>query len=86
MKDGAVTKLWLRDVLVNEMHLAEALKSGKVKKYVTDFANPVRGWAEHTIVIPHLARFQPRSPEDNCAEDGSPEIMIIRKTATSVIP
>ena len=67
MKDGVVILNFARDVLVNEDDLAEALKSGKVKKYVTDFANPKSVAMENTIVIPHLGASTEES-EDNCAK------------------
>ena len=41
MKDGVVLLNFARDLLVDEEALIEALESGKVKKYVTDFANPL---------------------------------------------
>lgn len=74
MKDGVVILNFARDVLVNEDDLAEALKSGKVKKYVTDFANPKSVAMENTIVIPHLGASTEES-EDNCAEMAVQEIM-----------
>ena len=74
MKDGVVILHFARDVLVNEDDLAEALKSGKVKKYVTDFANPKSVAMENTIVIPHLGASTEES-EDNCAKMAVQEIM-----------
>lgn len=74
MKDGVVILNFARDVLANEDDLAEALKSGKVKKYVTDFANPKSVAMEHTIVIPHLGASTEES-EDNCAKMAVQEIM-----------
>ena len=74
MKDGVVILNFARDVLVNEDDLAEALKSGKVKKYVTDFANPKSVDMENTIVIPHLGASTEES-EDNCAKMAVQEIM-----------
>ncbi len=38
MKDGVVLLNFARDLLVDEDALIEAVESGKVKKYVTDFA------------------------------------------------
>lgn len=74
MKDGVVILNFARDVLVNEDDLAEGLKSGKVKKYVTDFANPKSVNMENTIVIPHLGASTEES-EDNCAKMAVQEIM-----------
>lgn len=74
MKDGVVILNFARDVLVNEDDLAEALKSGKVKKYVTDFANPKSVTMENAIVIPHLGASTEES-EDNCAKMAVQEIM-----------
>lgn len=74
MKDGVVLLNFARDILVNEDDLAEALKSGKVKKYVTDFANSKSVNMENTIVIPHLGASTEES-EDNCAKMAVCEIM-----------
>lgn len=74
MKDGVVLLNFARDILVNEDDLAEALKAGKVKKYVTDFANPKSVNMENTIVIPHLGASTEES-EDNCAKMAVQEIM-----------
>lgn len=74
MKDGVVILNFARDLLVNEDDLTEALKSGKVKKYVTDFANPKSVNMDNTIVIPHLGASTEES-EDNCAKMAVQEIM-----------
>ena len=55
-----------RDTLVNDDDLLEALNSGKVRKYVTDFANPKVVNMPKTIVIPHLGA-STEEAEDNCA-------------------
>lgn len=55
-----------RDTLVNEDDLLEALKEGKVRKYVTDFANPRVVNMPNTLVIPHLGA-STEEAEDNCA-------------------
>ena len=54
MKDGVVILNLARDLLVDEEALVEALENGKVKKYVTDFANPVVAGVKGTLVTPHL--------------------------------
>jgi len=74
MKDGTVILNFARDILVNEEDMAEALKSGKIKKYVTDFPNPTSVHMEGAIVIPHLGASTEES-EDNCAKMAVKEIM-----------
>ena len=66
MKEGVVLLNFARDLLVDEEALAEALKEGKVKKYVTDFANPLVTSTPNTLVTPHLGASTEES-EDNCA-------------------
>lgn len=66
MKEGVVLLNFSRDLLVDENALVEALENGKVKKYVTDFANPVVAGAKNTLVTPHLGASTEES-EDNCA-------------------
>lgn len=74
MKDGVIILNFARDVLVNEVELLEALENGKVKKYVTDFANPLVAGKENVIVTPHLAASTEES-EDNCAKMAVKEVM-----------
>ena len=66
MKDGVRILNYSRDGLVNIPALLDALKSGKVAKYVTDFGNDQILGEENVIVIPHLGASTPES-EDNCA-------------------
>lgn len=66
MKDGVVILNYARDVLVDEEAMAEALKSGKVKRYMTDFPNPLSCNMEGAIVTPHIGASTEES-EDNCA-------------------
>ncbi|MCD8118984.1 MAG: phosphoglycerate dehydrogenase [Lachnospiraceae bacterium] len=66
MKDGVVVINLARDVLVKEEDMAEALKSGKVRHYVSDFPNSLSANMEGAIVIPHLGASTEES-EDNCA-------------------
>lgn len=66
MKDGVVLLNFARDLLVDEKALVKALEDGKVKKYVTDFANPIVAGAPNTLVTPHLGASTEES-EDNCA-------------------
>ena len=66
MKDGVVVLNFARDLLVDDDAMEEALKSGKVAKYVTDFPNPKSANMEGVIAIPHLGASTEES-EDNCA-------------------
>ena len=66
MRDGVRILNYSRDGLVNCDALLDALKSGKVAKYVTDFGNDKILGEENVIVIPHLGASTPES-EDNCA-------------------
>ena len=74
MKDGVVLLNFARDLLVDEEALAGALKAGKVKKYVTDFANPLVANTPNTLVTPHLGASTEES-EDNCAVMAVKELM-----------
>lgn len=66
MQDGTVIINCARDVLVDEAAIGEALKSGRVKKYVTDFPNTTTAGMEGAIVLPHLGA-STEEAEDNCA-------------------
>lgn len=66
MKDGVVLLNFARDLLVDEKAVLGALESGKVKKYVSDFANPTTAGKEGVILTPHLGASTEES-EDNCA-------------------
>ena len=74
MKDDVVILNFARDLLVNEKDVLEALETGKVRKYVTDFPNPVTAGKRGCIVIPHLGASTEES-EDNCARMAVKEIM-----------
>ncbi|MCI9129651.1 MAG: 3-phosphoglycerate dehydrogenase [Eggerthellaceae bacterium] len=74
MKDGVVFLNFSRDSLVNDEDMANALESGKVSRYVTDFANPAVVKMERTIVIPHLGASTAEA-EDNCAVMAVNEVM-----------
>lgn len=74
MKDGVVVLNFARDRLVDDDAMAAALKSGKVRRYVTDFPNPKSVHMEHVIAIPHLGASTEES-EDNCAKMAVKEMM-----------
>ena len=67
MKDGVVILNFARDVLVNSEDIVDALISGKVRRYVTDFPTPEVAGVKNAIVIPHLGASTEES-EDNCAK------------------
>lgn len=66
MKDGVVVLNFARDLLVDEAAILDAIKEGKVKKYVSDFPNSATAGKEGCILIPHLGASTEES-EDNCA-------------------
>ena len=66
MKTGVIVINCARDALVNEGDMLEALASGKVRKYVTDFPNATVAGQKGCIVIPHLGA-STEEAEDNCA-------------------
>lgn len=66
MKDGVKILNFSRDTLVIDDDMIEALRSGKVGKYITDFPNPKVCGVEGVITIPHLGASTSES-EDNCA-------------------
>lgn len=66
MHDGMIIINCARDVLVDEEAMAEALKSGRVKRYVSDFPNTLSAKMEGAIVLPHLGASTAEA-EDNCA-------------------
>ena len=74
MKDGVVLLNFARDLLANEADVLEALKSGKVARYVSDFPNPTTAGQPGCIVIPHLGASTEES-EDNCAKMAVEEMM-----------
>ncbi len=74
MKDGVVILNFARDLLVNDDDMAEALASGKVGKYVTDFPNAKTANMEGVIAFPHLGASTAES-EDNCAVMAVKEIV-----------
>lgn len=66
MKKDVVILNLARDLLVNSEDMVDALVSGKVKCYVTDFPTPEIAGVKGAIVIPHLGASTEES-EDNCA-------------------
>ncbi len=66
MKHGIKILNFARDVLVDEKALTEALTSGKVAKYISDFPNTISANLPNAIILPHLGA-STEEAEDNCA-------------------
>ena len=74
MKDGVILLNFARDVLVKEEDVLEGIKTGKIRRYVSDFPNPVTAGQKNWIVIPHLGASTEES-EENCARMAVKEMM-----------
>lgn len=74
MKDGVVIINFARDLLVDDDAMEEALKSGKVRRYITDFPNDRTASMEGVVAIPHLGASTEES-EDNCAKMAVRQVM-----------
>jgi D-3-phosphoglycerate dehydrogenase len=83
MKDGAVFLNFSRDVLVDDAAMAAALESGKIARYVTDFANPAVVAMPRAIVLPHLGASTAEA-EDNCAKMAVEEVMAYLADGTKI--
>ncbi len=66
MRDGVILLNFARDALVDDDALEEALQSGKVKRYITDFPNDRTAGMAGVVAIPHLGA-STEEAEDNCA-------------------
>lgn len=65
-KDGVIFLNFARDALVDEQAMARALEKGHVKRYVTDFANPITTHMKNALVFSHLGA-STKEAEANCA-------------------
>ena len=74
MKDGVILLNFARDALVDDDALEQALKEGKVKRYITDFPNDKTANMEGVVAIPHLGASTEES-EDNCAKMAVKQVM-----------
>ena len=74
MKDGVILLNFARDKLVDDDALEAALKSGKVKRYITDFPNDKTAGMEGVVAIPHLGA-STEEAEDNCAKMAVRQVM-----------
>lgn len=66
MKSSAVVMNFARGPLVDQKAIVEALRTNRIRKYVTDFPTPDIASLKGAIVIPHLGASTEES-EDNCA-------------------
>lgn len=73
MKDGVRILNFARGDLVNNEDLLAAIETGKVAKYISDFAAPELIQKDNIILLPHLGASTPES-EDNCAKMAAKEI------------
>jgi len=83
MKDGVVILNFARDLLVDDDAMEEALKSGKVRRYITDFPNDRTAGMEGVVAIPHLGASTEES-EDNCAKMAVRQVMNYLKNGNIV--
>ena len=74
MRDGVIILNFARDKLVDDDAMAEALRTGKVHRYVTDFPNEQTANMPGCIAIPHLGASTEES-EDNCAKMAVRQVM-----------
>ena len=65
-KEGVIVVNCARDAIVNDDDMKEALASGKVRRYVTDFPNYKTANMEGVVAISHLGA-STEEAEDNCA-------------------
>jgi D-3-phosphoglycerate dehydrogenase len=74
MKHGVILLNFARDALVNDHDLEQAIQSGIVRSYVTDFPNSKTATMKNVIAIPHLGA-STEEAEDNCAVMASHQLM-----------
>ena len=83
MRDGVVILNFARDLLVDDDAIEEALKSGKVRRYITDFPNDRTAGMPGVVAIPHLGASTEES-EDNCAKMAVKQVMNYLKNGNIV--
>ena len=74
MKDGVIIVNCARDAIVNDNDLEEAIKAGKVRKYVTDFPNYKTANMDGVVAISHLGA-STEEAEDNCAAMAAKQVV-----------
>ena len=74
MKDGVVIINCARGEIVDNQDIIEAVKSGKVGRYVVDFPTDEIIGVENIVCLPHLGASTPEA-EDNCAVMASKQLI-----------
>ncbi|MDD3957523.1 MAG: 3-phosphoglycerate dehydrogenase, partial [Candidatus Izemoplasmatales bacterium] len=72
-----------RDKLVDDDALEQAIASGLIRKYVTDFPNPKTAQMQNVIAIPHLGASTEES-EDNCASMAARQLISYVESGTII--
>ena len=73
-KDGVIFVNCARDAIINDDDMKEALESGKVRRYVTDFPNYKTANMKGVVAISHLGA-STEEAEDNCAAMAARQIV-----------
>ena len=73
-RDGVVIINNSRGELVNSADMVQAVESGKVSRYITDFPDETLLGRENILCIPHLGASTPEA-EDNCAFMAATELV-----------
>jgi D-3-phosphoglycerate dehydrogenase len=66
MRPGSVLLNFARDAIVDETAVVEALRSGRLKAYLSDFPSPTLAGVTGAIALPHLGASTAEA-EENCA-------------------
>ncbi len=74
MKEGVIIVNCARDAIINDDDLKEAIASGKVRRYVTDFPNYKTANMEGVVAISHLGA-STEEAEDNCAAMAAKQVV-----------
>ena len=74
MKDGTCLVNFARDEIVDSQALLEALESGQLGKYVSDFPRPELMGRDDVISMPHIGA-STNEAEENCAIMGADQLM-----------
>lgn len=74
MQEGTVLLNFSRDTLVNTEAVVAGVESGKIHRYITDFAIPGIVHTPGIIVVPHLGASTAEA-EDNCAAMAAAELV-----------